>query len=244
MKILYRFSEATNGKNRPPWFNKINVLGHFLSRFGEHEIFVFADNITAESYGMLRQIVKDPDDHLIVTYLGNARSFLYVAQFALDNFNDDNEIIYFAEDDYVYRKNADVVLMEGLECVGADYVTGYDHPDKYISYGRGGDNPELDDDGEKTVVFMSPLTHWKITNSTTMTFALKLRTLREDFGVMALYCQGDGVPCDYEMFVALRREKNRRICSPIPGYSTHCEVGYLAPLIDWEGELDLFDNVA
>jgi glycosyltransferase involved in cell wall biosynthesis len=232
MKVLYRFTDSINGKNRPEWFNKTKLLKQFLQRFKNDEIFVFADNIGVDTYEYLRSVIKDPDDHLIITYLGNSKSFIYVAQFALDNFSDDDEIIYFAEDDYLYRENAAQILVEGVRDIGADYVTGYDHPDKYISRAKGGDNPELDDDGEKTTVYLSASSHWKITNSTTMTFATKLRTLREDFSIMCAHCQG-GTPSDYAMFVTLRRDKGRKICSSIPGCSTHCETAYLAPLIGW-----------
>lgn len=232
MKILYRFTDSANGKNRPEWFDKKKLLNQFLQRFREHEIFVFADNIDFNTYEYLRSIVSFADDHLIITYLGNSKSFIYVAQFALDNFSNEDEIIYFAEDDYLYTENAANILIEGITQIGADYVTGYDHPDKYVNRSKGGDNPELDDDGEKTTVYLSKLSHWKITNSTTMTFATKLRTLREDFSIMVAHCQGS-TPSDYAMFVMLRKERGRKICSSIPGCSTHCESAYLAPFIDW-----------
>jgi hypothetical protein len=132
--------------------------------------------------------------------------------------------------------------MEGLQI--ADYVTLYDHPDKYID----GINPQVKNGGENTKVFLTSSSHWKFTNSTTMTFASKVSTLRRDALLFKLFTVGivkknipflkilrtKRTPRDYRIFSYLIKFKSRRLISPIPGYSTHGESKYMSPLIDWD----------
>ena len=95
----------------------------------------------------------------------------YAVNYALKTF-DLHEVVYFAEDDYIYKKNAPTIILEGLQ-VG-DYSSGYDHPDKYINKKDGGPNPFIEDGGELTRVLLTKSSHWKLTNSCCMTFAVKL----------------------------------------------------------------------
>ena len=62
----------------------------------------------------------------------------------------------------------------------ADYVTLYDHPDKYMDHDKGGPNPYISNGGEVTRLVKTDNSHWKLTNSTTMTFASKVNTLKQD----------------------------------------------------------------
>ena len=118
------------------------------------------------------------------------------------------------------------MAVEGLQ-VGYNYVALYDHPDKYMN----GANPLVEDGGEVTRVMLSESCHWKITNSTTMTFAAQVKTLKEDESILREYTKGS-YPKDFEMFLALR-EKQHGLITPIPGYSTHGETAWLSPLTDW-----------
>ena len=105
---------------------------------------------------------------------------------------------------------------EGLQY--ADYVTLYDHPDKYIK----GANPEIVDIGEQTILFKTNGSHWKYTNSTTGTFACKQKTLKEDYDVWIKFYNECSVGWwDYLSFKELRSIKNRKIASSIPGRSSH-----------------------
>ena len=60
---------------------------------------------------------------------------------------------YFVENDYLHHSNARNILLEGFT-VGADYVSLYDHPDKYLNANEGG-NPFIEDGGEVTKVYLS-----------------------------------------------------------------------------------------
>ena len=112
----------------------------------------------------------------------------------------------------------------------SDYVTGYDHPDKYIS---NGDNPFVKDGGEPTKVFLTDSSHWKCTNSTCMTFGADISKLKEDYSIFLKYCQTNH-PHDFELWPELINTKNRKLISAIPAVCTHGETKYLAPLFNWE----------
>ena len=81
---------------------------------------------------------------------------------------DDDEIIYFIENDYLHKPNSQEILKEGFD-LGASFVSLYDHPDKYLPPEKGG-NPYCQGGAEDTRVYLTNSVHWKITNSTTMTF--------------------------------------------------------------------------
>jgi hypothetical protein len=125
--------------------------------------------------------------------------------------------------------NSRTCLLEAIE--RADYVTLYDAPDKYVPASMGG-NPFIEEDGaDPTKVILTNSHHWRITNSTTMTFACHMGTLWDDWKVWEKWTS-ETHPHDFQAFLELR-EKGRTLLSPIPTLSTHCEPAWLAPLVDW-----------
>jgi hypothetical protein len=223
MKIIYRISDTGYNKTKPDYINNeaclINALNTFPTE--KHEWLVIADNVSEATKQMLERYV------LNIKYVSvghGAGTFNLALDEALQSADD--EIIYFLENDYLHKPGADKILEEGFD-LGYHYVALYDHPDKYIN----GANPFVEDGGEITRVMLSNLCHWKLTNSTTMTFAAQVKTLKEDESVFREHTMGS-YPKDFEMFLALR-EKQRGLITPIPGYSTHGETAWLSPLTDW-----------
>lgn len=226
MIIYYRISNNSYVKPKLSNATKRNCLINFMKEFGEN-INIIADNINHKLYSEIKDLILHIDN-FEQTNLGNAGSFRYVLDKAV-NLND-NEIVLFQEDDYLYLPNSKNCIIEGLEI--ADYVSLYDHPDKYISASRGG-NPYIDgDNGEKTKVYLTKSTHWKLANSTTMTFASKVSTLKEDKKIWDRYISGDH-PLDYQAFCELIQFYKRKLITSIPGKSTHCEIDGCSPLINW-----------
>jgi hypothetical protein len=234
IKVLYRISDKSNPKNKIPNATKEKCLENAISVFGKENIAVFADNCEPETLAMIRSYGIDPSP----TNLGNSGSWLHVVQFALDNF-DDEQIVYLLEDDYFHLEGSANCLFEGLEI--ADYVTLYDHPDKYKLASQGG-NPFVKDGGELSRVIHTTSTHWKTTNSTTMSFATRVKILKEDYGTWKRYTTKK-IPRDFSAFKHLLGigsiyhrvfGKNRKLVSPIPSLATHAEAHYLAPLVDWQ----------
>ena len=227
LHILYRYSDSQNNKGRPPYFSKQACFESFLQIFRGHDIYVIADNICEETHNYLCEHMRP--ERIIRTSLNNSKSFLYAVGTAIDRFTD-NDLVYFVEDDYLHTKDAPRVIMEGLSI--ADYVSGYDHPDKYMNAAEGGPNPFISDGGEVTRVMLTPSRHWKITNSCCMTFATRVKTLKEDVDVYHTFCQAN-IPEDFQMWVTLCQRGRRKLISCIPAVSTHCETRWLAPLVQW-----------
>lgn len=234
IKVLYRISDGGNPKVKLENASKESCLTNAIEAFGLRNMFVFADNCGPQTTQMIQNLGITPQK----IALGNAMSWRYVAKFALDNFENDQPI-YLLEDDYFHHKLSAQILAEGLET--GEYVTLYDHPDKYLNYSEGGPNPFIVDGGEQTIVWLSKSCHWKLTNSTTMTFATKVKTLREDWPVWIEFTS-KGFPNDFGAFQRLQGigswdnrifGKNRKLISSIPGYATHGETAWLSPLTDW-----------
>ncbi len=143
---------------------------------------------------------------------------------------DDDEIIYFIENDYLHKPESKKIIEEGFK-LGASFVSLYDHPDKYITPENGG-NPYCQGGAEDTRVYLTDSCHWKITNSTTMTFAAKVKTLKLVEPTLRAYTTGT-YPQDFKMFLDLRKQ-GHLLVTPLPGYSTHGETAWLTPLSEWE----------
>ena len=141
---------------------------------------------------------------------------------------ENTDVVYLVEDDYLHLKDARKILLEGIKM--ADYVSLYDHPDKYINAHQGG-NPYIENGGEVTQVFKSDSCHWKLTNSTTMTFASTDDVIKRDKEILQKWTSGT-YPEDFKMFIELR-ENDRSLITPLPGYSTHGETQWLSPFTDW-----------
>jgi hypothetical protein len=237
LNVFYRLSDKSESKQRPDMISNKACLDNFLKEFSAEQTTIIADNIKDET---LKWLETYNFKSLLLTSLGNSGSFWLSFNLALNLPNDD--YVYFVENDYIHKPNSRPVLMEGLQI--ADYVTLYDHPDKYID----GINPQVKNGGENTKVFLTSSSHWKFTNSTTMTFASKVSTLRRDALLFKLFTVGivkknipflkilrtKRTPRDYRIFSYLIKFKSRRLISPIPGYSTHGESKYMSPLIEWD----------
>lgn len=234
MKVLYRISNGGHTKNKPPYVNDKNAMFlHFIKVFHNCDIYVFADNVNEETYQFIIQH-HDPCK-IFRTSLGNSRSFMYTVDFAVRFFNPE-EKIYFAEDDYIYKKNAPEIIEEGLDI--SDYSSGYDHPDKYMNHSEGGPNPYIEQGGELTRVIVSKSSHWKLTNSCCMTFATRVNTIKEDYRLFNKYCQYAN-PQDFPLFCELIQKRNKKLISCIPAVSTHGENQYLSKFIDWDNEYNI-----
>jgi len=237
LHIFYRLSDKGENKERLDIINNKACLNNFLREFPEDQIIIIADNVKDETIEWLQSYNFK---YIHRTSLGNSGSFWFCYKLAMNL--DFDDYVYFVENDYIHKPNSMTVLLEGLNI--ADYVTLYDHPDKYID----GINPKVKNGGEKSKVFLSNSSHWKLTNSTTMTFASQVLTLRKDKSIFKLFTVGiikkgnpffkkiqqRRFPADYRIFSILSRAKSRQIICSIPGFSTHGETKYLSPLIDWK----------
>lgn len=165
---------------------------------------------------------------LFTAYGSGALSFLFAVRHALAHVPGPDAAVYLAEDDFLHLPRARAVLPEGLAL--ADYVTGYDHGDKYVERRAGGPNPYVRRGGEVANVMLTRSSHWKSTGSTTMTFLTTLSVLARDNDTYYAYCK-TGYPYDFEMFTFFASH-GTHLVTTLPGVSSHA--GWETPLVDWQ----------
>ena len=228
MKIIYRISDTGYKKEKPDYINNESCLRNFCNIFYEYinNIHVIADNCSDDTINMITNYIN-PDNIETVSIGHGAGTFNLALDKAL-HWNDD-EIVYFVENDYLHKRYSPDVLQEGFT-LGASFVALYDHPDKYLSPQNGG-NPYCEGGAEDTRVYLTNSCHWKITNSTTMTFASKVSTLKRTEMILRKHTSSSH-PNDFHMFLELRN-LNELLITALPGYSTHGETAWLSPLTNW-----------
>jgi glycosyltransferase involved in cell wall biosynthesis len=228
MTIIYRISDAGYNKVKPEYINNENCLKNALDTFKDCNWHIIADNCSIDTTQMICKYIEEDKIHHVSVGHG-AGTFNLALDYALTL--PDDEIVYFLENDYLHKKDSNIIIKEGIK-LGANFITLYDHPDKYIPGNLGG-NPYVDvDGGETTKLYISKSCHWKITNSTTMTFACSVKTLKNSESILRKHTSGSH-PNDFHMFLELQ-EKGFILISSVPGYSTHGETQWLSPLTNWE----------
>jgi hypothetical protein len=252
MNVYYRISDKGNPKEKIPRGGKRECLENAIAEFGLKSIHVIADNCSGETVSFLRELGLSFEE----TSLGNSGSFIYLAE-KIASIHQDRDKVYLLEDDYIHLGGSRALLDEGLEI--ADYVTLYDHPDKYkLETERG--NPHNHGNLHPVRLFVTAHSHWRTTDSTTMTFACRAGVLRDDLPVWHRFTKSRN-PDDFHGFMTLtnnslsdalsflfRRRKRefkiifknwlfrkhtRILVSAVPARSTHAELAWLAPVIDW-----------
>jgi len=139
-----------------------------------------------------------------------------------DNINDwnDNDIIYLVEDDYMHFPGWTTVLQNVYDMYDSiNYVSLYDHPDKYMEGYYGG--------GEFSQVKKTADSHWRYTASTCMTFAAKLNTIQQDESSWYDFISGDH-PHDHKVFTEGLVNRgyldDAKLAVSIPGAAFHTDL--------------------
>ncbi len=220
MKLFYRISDKSFNKSKLIGSTKEVCLMNFCKAFAEvifsdlseeyvPPIMVLADNCERKTIKMIQEAGLP----VTVTSEGNAGSLRKAIEIALEY--DDDELVYFCEDDYLHLGSAPKIIEEGIK--RADYVTLYDHPDKYTRNYNG---------GEFSKVIKTASSHWRYTVSTCMTFGTKVGKLREDKDIwFDDEMTGEFVPHDHHIFGKLN-EKGRRLAVAIPGVACHVDLTF------------------
>ena len=236
MRIIFRTSEHITYKkklNRNP----IYCLKNALKNFPNCTWNIILDNVSLKTKKKYEDVINK-NCIISINENNNSNALMHVLQLCLDlkinqNFKKikENEIIYFLENDYIHIKNSKLIMLEGFD-LNADYISLYDHPDKYYLKKN---NIIIKDqlyNNETSKVLLSNNCHWKTTHSTTMTFAVKKNILSLDFGIFQKLLKRS-IPRDKRLFEQLSK-KGRTLITPIPSYSTHIEREYLAPQRTWK----------
>ena len=139
------------------------------------------------------------------------------------SFNDD-QIIYFVEDDYLHLDNWSEILLDGFE-FNIEHVSLYDHLDKYKLplYKK-----------LQSTILIGKKCHWRSVPSTTLSFAVKFKNFKKYFDIYKKFnFINEGKTKDHEMFLELWKNGSNLI-TPIPGYASHMDLAWLSPMIEWE----------
>ena len=219
LRHCYTSKVNLSGANRPDWWDKEKVFKNFKNTLNPE-----TTNYTIiydEHYGKQEDTFLKDEKAVTINCGKESESFCKTLDYILLHNFDDDTIIYFLEDDYVHRPGWDKILIDGF-ALPTHYVTLYDHGDKY---------QEMYKDF-MTKILHTKLSHWMPTPSTTNTFAVKFKTLKEDYNIQKKWSTDYEPSADHAKFIELN-QRGRNLVSSIPGYSTHAHKDFLSPCIDW-----------
>ena len=236
MRIIFRTSSHKQRKKKLK-ISPINCLNNLKKTFAKSLITVVADSIPSKEAVQYKKIIGE-NNFIELDCKNNSRSLKFCIDLVLGykkskkfkSIKNDNELIYFVENDYIHLSGAKKNLIDAFN-LKVHYVSLYDHPDNYdnlkklIDFRQGLDNPNKK-------VLLGKYSHWVTSSSTTCTFAVKRRILMEDYFFFKKMCKRD-IPRDHKIFTQLTN-RGRILIIPIPSFATHIETNYLAPLINWK----------
>lgn len=246
MTVLYRTHAGENNGLRPSWYSKSLCLASLAravmrARADAPVRFVLLHdgplNANVPLIAALEHLPGLVDAFEHGERRGNAGSFRHAFHLALEC--DDNEPILFAEDDYFWLEESIAAMRTALTTLPADYVTGYDHPDRYRQEGPVGVGVDLPH--RYTKIHLAAGRHWRTQESTCMTFMTTAGRLRTDAAMFEAFADsGNGIPADCVLFRLLQGllphgDGSALLFGPMPSLNTHAHVPFLAPFVDWEG---------
>lgn len=207
MFYYYRISDNSYQKEKLPGIGKKECLENFLSIFGTRNVLIVADNCSSETIKYIDSLGVDRK----ISTLGNAGSLRWCLMDAINELNE--EYVYFVEDDYLHHKDADKMLLDGFSLDDTSYTTFFDHPDKYTEhYGY----------GETSKVYYNKH-HWRLTQSTTMTFIAKMDSLKKHWKIWDEYTS-DNHPHDHHIFTKILEIYGGKLACAIPGLAVHTDL--------------------
>jgi hypothetical protein len=220
--IFYSHYEVTGTdyKYRPNWFDYEKCFVNLLDTIEGKDIDL---HLVMDGKVENNWIKKYKDRYITHEIIGgNMRDAgwqMFKLALKLDTIKD-NDLIYFLENDYLHVKGWDVKVLDLFQSFeGMNYVSLYDHGDKYW-------HPNYDDLVSK--IFCSNTHHWRTMMSTCGSFIVSKKLWKEDCD---FHTSLEG---DHNKWLAIAKEKGRFLLTPVPGLSTHCMEAFLSPTIDWK----------
>jgi hypothetical protein len=238
LRLIYRAAPGGNRKRRPDWFSKWVCLGSFLRAVeqlppGSADVMFYCDGPLAEEVTSAMTRFGKVE---VLDRLGNSKSYLHALAAVTDPSLPAHDGIYFIEDDYLHLPDALTSLSAALaEAAPRSYLTLYDHPDRYAR------TDDLRPPGRAAELLGGQ--HWVRVESTNMTFATTVGTLRRDRILHWGFARYTGYPHDRALWrtvlgLGLRRPLRwvigrRSLLGAVPTLATHGDDGMLAPTVDW-----------
>lgn len=220
--IFYSHYEVTGTdyKYRPNWFDYEKCFVNLLDTIERKDIDL---HLVMDGKVENNWIEKYKDRYITHEIIGgNMRDAgwqMFKLALKLDTIKD-NDLIYFLENDYLHVKGWDEKVLDLFQSFeGINYVSLYDHGDKYW-------HPNYDDLVSK--IFCSNAHHWRTMMSTCGSFIVSKKLWKEDCD-FHISLEGD-----HNKWLAIAEEKSRFLLTPVPGLSTHCMDAFLSPTINWK----------
>lgn len=230
---IYRTFDGDNAKPRPPYYSKLLAFQSFLLAWRRVEsgrliVAVNSPRLPAELAPLVEMYA---DDVRYIERPGNAECYKTVLSWSREL--DDDSIVYHGEDDYLYHPDAFAELGAAVERLpSVDYFTLYDHRDRYIR----SDDMRL---GRPEFVSVAGNRHWRVVESTCMTYAARVGALKRDLTFHRLLSPRN-LPHDRLLWRLTQgiglfwwKFPKRTLVSPMPSLATHLDPDYLAPVVDW-----------
>jgi hypothetical protein len=223
------------------------------------KLWALLDDCPPEYESMFKRYI-DPADLTIVKLNGIGNQATFNKQFDVLLQQQDAEIVYFAEDDYLYLPNQFPAMLEFLAAhPDVHFVSPYDHPDCY----------NLDLHRGPKWIRAHASHHWRTAASTCLTFLTRKETLARCERVFRSYGRGNfdcslwlsltkhRVSNPFAVFRSLVRGvswkilvkawwygwnqilfgKRLTLWVPVPGIATHLDDKALSPNVDWRGRM-------
>jgi hypothetical protein len=220
------------------------------------KMFVLLDNCPPEFEALFLENFPSEDIKLIrLDGIGNLQTFSRQIEILLEQ--EDAEMVYFAEDDYLYLPAQFGTMLNFLrEFPDADFISPYDHADYYSLPLHGGPQLTREYEGRK----------WHTAASTCLTFLTTKTTLAKTRRILRTYTYRNPDVC---LWLSLTKQvvfsprmiwkcfrkgmalggfvvvswlygwpqilagRRRKLWIPTPSIATHTEKQFLAPGVDW-----------
>ncbi len=212
-------SKNSTLKARPPGFDRQALFKLLLENsIGQTSMTVILDSKDNDPLHFTQAIGGEWLQVRRGAYGSDAASFRAALYFVLQKDWSDDDIVCFLEDDYLVSKDWIPLIREGLAI--SDYVTLYDHPDKYSEQYR----------NIPCMLYKQPMRHWRTTPSTTNSYAMTVKTLKRDIDIHFKSCEGVGITRDHSKFLEIW-DRGCRLVSCIPSAWSHEEQGMTVEVI-------------
>lgn len=219
--IYYRHT-ANNilGKQRPVWFDYEKCFKNLLKTIEGYKNVYLTLAMDGKNVLDFTNHYKDKYTLFQTDHNSSLQSFRDLLDYVKNQPMEENDLIYWLENDYLHVDgwvNKVITLYETYS--GLDYVSLYDHNDKYFL-------SMYDDLVSKIITTENH--HWRTTPSTCGSYIITRKTFEEDYDIWS------NAVGDHNTFLYLNETKNRFVFTPIPGLSTHCMETLMSPCIDWK----------
>jgi hypothetical protein len=212
---------GTDNKFRPSWFDYEKCFINLLNTIeGKNvDLHVVMDGKIENNW--IKKYQDRYISHETIERRGHMTAvYMMEVIYSLKDSMDKKDLIYILENDYLHVDNwVDKILDIFQTFEGLNYVSLYDHGDKYW-------HPNYEDLVSK--IFCSNTHHWRTIPSTCGSYVIDRKFFEEDYDILST------MEGDHNKFLWLNENRGRFILTPIPGLSTHCMDRLLSPTIDWK----------